>query len=322
MKKDKHQAEVIPVQEDQDKPTVTVKPASGIALKLDYDIDSDRRINLTHDKAVAFLELDTFQGERNVNERHVQRLYNAFASGRFMWEHVIIATCKCDGKLYRVNGQHTCWMRLNAPKDAEAPVREIVYSVSDEHGLRDIYATFDQNKSRTSGHIMKALLIGNGSSTDLWPSKVGEYAMALRFWLYPWEASELSVQDVAQLIESKYSDLFNQVGLFYQEKYDSYKNIRRKPVMAAMFATFESAPRLAVEFWNPVCDAIGFTSKEDARWHLRRFLDTHSESRKSSTMKTVPTEDFYRVCIAAWNRWRKGEKVQSLRPTDKRLKAV
>ncbi len=309
------------MQVESHKPEVVVQPVSGIAYELDYEIASDRRINLTVDKAYAFLELETFQGERNVNERHVQRLYNAFSSGRFMWEHVIIATCKCEGTTYRVNGQHTCWMRVNAPKDIEAPVREMVYTVKDQHGLREIYSTFDQNKSRTSGHIMKALLIGNGASVDLWPSKVGEYAMALRYWLYPGESNNVSVPDVVELVETKYPELFRQVGLYYQSKYDNYKAIRRKPIMSAMFATFDSAPRTALEFWNPVCDAIGFDSKEDARWQLRRFFDNHSESRNMGK-GTVSAEEIYRVSILAWNRWRKGEKVQSLRPTDKRLKPI
>lgn len=307
---------------------MTVKPSSGIAEKLVCDIVTDRKINLTIEKAYQFLELDTFQGERQVNERHVQALYNAFSSGRFMWEHVNIAICNCEGKTYRLNGQHTCWMRVNAPKDIDAMVREITYSVKDEAALRALYSTFDQNKQRTPGHIMKALLVGTPVAADVWPSIIGILSAGLKFWLYEKAKSgtalTVTVPDIAQIITFKYPDLFKQVGLFMQSQYDTYIPSRRKSVIAAMFATFSASPPKAVEFWRPVCEALGFAGKDDARWQLRRFLDTHRVSSKgtASSGNICNEEDLYRICINAWNKWRKGEAVQSLRPTDKRLKAV
>ena len=70
-----------------------------------------------------------------------------------------------------------------------------------------------------------------------------------------------------------------------------------------MFATFEVAPNKAVEFWNCVCDAIGYKSKQDARWQLRHYIDTHTAS-KSDSKSFIADERWYRMCIVAWNRWR------------------
>lgn len=303
-------------------PAVKVKPASGIAEKLDYEIASDRRINLTREKAYAFLELATFQGERQVNERHVQALYNAFNAGRFMWEHVLIALCECEGKVYRINGQHTCWMRVNIDKDEEAPVREMVYKVKDEAALRAVYSTFDQNKQRTPGHVMKALLVGTPEVAEIWPSQIGQLAAGLKMHLYEGRGENISVPDMAEIVSHESNDLFKQVGVFYQAQYDNYINIRRKACIAALFATFAAAPQKAYEFWTPICEQLGFTGKDDLRYKLRRFIDEHKMSRSFSTGMMVCDEDLYRICINAWNKWRKGEAVTNLRTTDKRVKAV
>jgi hypothetical protein len=313
-----------------DVPAVAVKQPANIADKLDAEIVSDRRINLTKDRAYKFLELKTFQGERQVNERHVQHLYNAWVSGRFMWEHVIIATCECEGTTYRLNGQHTCWVRVNIENDGvDANVREIVYRVKDQANLRALYSTFDQNKARTQQHIIRALLVGTPTTADIWPSVIGNLASGLRFYLYEKETQDVSTADVAELISGKYSDLFKQVGLFYQNHYDTYFPIRRKAVISAMFATFDAAPQKSQEFWGPVCDALGFIGKGDARWQLRKFLDSHHQSKASKGVRLgrttggyVSDEDHYRICIQAWNRWRKGEEVAVLKPTDKRVKAI
>jgi hypothetical protein len=303
-------------------PAVKVKPASGIADKLDYEIASDRRINLTREKAYAFLELETFQGERQVNERHVQALFNAYSAGRFMWEHVLIGLCECEGKVYRINGQHTCWMRVNIEKEIEAPVREMVYKVKDEASLRAVYSTFDQNKQRTPGHIMKALLVGTQVADGIWPSLIGPLTSGLKMHLYERENTAVSVADMAEIVNFKFSDLFKQVGMFYQSHYDTYYNIRRKACIASLFATFAAAPQKAYEFWTPVCEQLGFTGKQDPRWQLRQFIDSHKMARSTSSGVFVCDEDLYRISINAWNKWRKNEPVTTLRTTDKRVRAI
>lgn len=316
----------------KEKPTklvFQVKPALDIADTLKFQVISDKVIQFTKEKAFAYLELETFQGERPVNERHVQFLYNAWSAGRFMWDHVILCACECNGKRYRINGQHTCWMRVNcddtvfAKKGVGPKVREVVYQVEDEAQLRTLYSTFDQNKSRTPSHVFKALLSGTPQTQDLWPSTLSVLSAGLRHWLFEsnWDKQMVTPNDLAALVSEKHEHLFKIVGLFFQKHYDGFMPVRRSSVIAALFCTFDSSSAKAPEFWEPVFDGLNLTEKTDPRYALRKFLETHSQSIRSKDTR-VSQEETFRVCISAWNKWRLGHKVVGgLRATEKRVKA-
>lgn len=308
----------IPTKETE-RPRITVRPVLVNNSELKYIIINDTVVNFTKKRALEILELDTFKGERAVNEPHVQALYEAYRAGRFMWEHVIIGLCDLNGRLYRINGQHTCWMRLNV-EDESIKVRQITYRVQNEKDLHDLYCTFDQGKSRSLSHVSRVLLESVVSS-EIWPSALNTFSGGLKFWVFDEdrEYRRIRPQDMTTLIQNTYRDLFHKVGLFIQEHWDTDKACRRISVAGAMFATFDTAPQKAVEFWSPVFSGLNLESKTDPRYQLRRYLAEHGHG--SGAKSAVTQEDAYRVCISAWNKWRSGDQVvQGLRPTEKRLK--
>lgn len=306
-----------------------VKPALDIAEGLKAKVISDKVINFTKERAFAYLELDTFQGERPVNENHVQFLYNEWSGGRFMWGHVILCQGDLNGKRYRLNGQHTAWMRVNCDenvfvkKGEEPRVREVVYAVENEDQLRTLYSTFDRNKTRTPGHVFKALLAGTSYAQDVWTSMLPTMLGGMRLWQVE-EKDKLMVtaNDMAALVSDRYEQLFRIVGIYWQQHYGDARWIKRSAVIAALFATFEAAGGKAPEFWDPVFNGLNLSDKSDPRYALRKFFETHKQSLKSSTALFASAEDSYRIAILAWNKWRSGQKtIASLRATDKRQKA-
>lgn len=308
----------------KDTPAVSVRAPAGFAKPLECQIVSDTEIKLTQEKAKEILGLSTFQGERIVNDRHVQTLFNAWSSGRFMWEHVTLGLCECEGKTYRVNGQHTCWLRANINSNVDPTVRCVTYKVKNQEALRSLYATFDRNKTRSYGHIFKASLVGLPVARDVWPSVISHLGSGLRFWLYAHDSSEVrnvTPEDMVGLVENKFPDLFKKVAMFFQSKYDGFKPIRRRAAIAAIFATFDVAPVKALEFWDVVADGIGYKGKSDPRWHLRRYIEAHT-STKIANKSWVADERWYRTSISAWNKWRKNETVTHLKPTDSRVKPI
>jgi hypothetical protein len=308
--------------DNSEKPALTVNPPTGFAKPIETQVISDEHVKFTREKAEEILKLSTFEGERIVNDRHVQNLYIAWASGRFMWEHVVIGLCECEGKTYRVNGQHTCWLRANIQNGPDPTVRLVTYKVKNQENLRSLYATFDRNKTRTYGHVFKSSLVGMPVARDLWPSLLGQLGSGMRFWLFGGESSRnITPEDMVGLIESTYRDLFKKVGMYVQKNYDSFKPVRRRSMIAAIFATFAVAPNKSMEFWQSICDGIGYTSKQDARWHLRKYIDTHTAS-KSDSKSFVSDERWYQISIVAWNRWRQHEKVDKLKPSEKRIKPI
>ena len=323
-----------PRQHKAEKLVFQVRPSMDIAEELTVKILSDKKINFSSVKAFEYLELDTFQGERQVNEHHVQFLYNAWVAGRFMWDHVIIALCDCEGKRYRINGQHCSWMRVNLPEDffvkkgEEPRVREVIYGAENQSQMRTLYSTFDQNKTRTPSHVFRALMSGTKQAEDLWPSSLNMLSAGLKHWLFEGKDRWMvNANDIAALVAEKHSALFRIVGLYIQQHYSEQVWLRRAGVVAAVFSTFDKAGGKAQEFWDPVINGLGLTDKSDPRHVLHEYLGTHSQSVvnvAARRLRNITTsEDTYRICILAWNKFRKGEKQKmGFRATETRIKVV
>lgn len=307
-------------------PAVRVKKHTQIAEELKCELYSDRRITLTKERAYKFLELDTFQGERAVNEHHVQFLFDQQQIGRFMWEQVAICTADYNSKTYRLNGQHTCWMRVNMDdKDEDPQVRELCYKVKTEEDLRGLYCTFDRNKSRSPAHSLKALMVGTPIMDGLWIGNLKHITGGLRLWLFgdsP-DAKRMPPEDIHALITEKYTELFRASSFLHKELVEAFPALKREAVCAAIIATMNSNPDKSREFWAPIATGLGFTEKTDARYQLRNWLETHvRKDRSSASLVIVTSEDTYRVCVQAWNRWRKGQQVSILRAPEERPKVA
>lgn len=294
---------------------------------LKYKIESEEKINLTKARAFDFLEMKTFLGERPVREGHVQFLFDEWSAGRFLWHNVGLAAARLNGELYRINGQHTCWMRVNIPDKAE-PIKaecvERIYVVEDETQLRNLYSAFDRGAPRTTGHVAKVMLIGTGAAREIPVSYLNKLVAGFRiFFAEDWHRVNANPNDLTGMIEKNYAELFNIVGRFFQLHYEESISCRRAAVIGAMFSTFEKNIKGSDEFWGPVWSNVGHTSKSDPRWKLRVFIDSHSHSNIGMGSEAkIGQEDLYRCCINTWNRWRKGEEMAVVRTTDRRLKAI
>src|SRR3974390_1791789 len=158
---------------------------SSMATPLDYKVLSDKETNLTKKSAYAYLELETFSGERLVREKHVQFLFDEWAAGRFIWHHVLMASATLNGTTYRINGQHTCWMRVNIPEKAEpvsSTVRLVEYQVETIEQLRGLYSTFDRNAPRTVGHVSVCMLQDTHAGRELIKSVISQLVPGFRIF--------------------------------------------------------------------------------------------------------------------------------------------
>lgn len=279
---------------------------------LKYKILVDQEVQFTKPKAFEFLELKTFEGERAVRERHVQYLYDEWIAGRFLWQNIMLASAKLGQETYRVNGQHTCWMRVNIPDKFEpvkAPIREMLYQVSDQEQLRALYAAFDRNATRSVGHVSKVMLMNTRAANEIPPSYISKLIPGFRIFFAPdWSAYNASAPDLVGLIEKSYEQLFNLVGRWFGIHYSDAIFMRRAAVIGAMFATFEKNIKSSDEFWSPVANGLNLKDKTDARWQLRRFLESHGHSIVKG-MEKVSQEELYCVCLNAWNNWREGNAI-------------
>jgi hypothetical protein len=311
-------------------PSVTTDRVGIVALdELDIEKVSDRRVPFIEGRAIDYIELPIFPGEREVNESHVQFLYDQAKARRFNWDLVQIARADFEGKTYKINGQHCAWMRLAlGVLDEEPHVREIHYRVSTLGQMKTLYGTFDRAKPRTDPHLVRVELVGTPAAEGLTARAVSRLAPAFRFWKYgdSEDARRCGAAELAAMILADHAQLFNTIGHFvYSIQGDkvAMNRIDRMGVLAAMVDNFARVPTIAPEFWVKVAEGTNL-EKDDARFQLMRYLDSVAMQRSgaNSTKRVVDPEEVYRVCISAWNRWRSGEKVNMLRPTAKRMKSA
>jgi len=309
---------------------ITDSPLEGSFLadlsKLPFELLKDEMAPLTKDRAeVHVRHLKKFKGERKVEDRHAQYLYDLMRIGQFNPWIVIIATAVLDGIIYAINGQHTCWAAKKL--GYEPVVRWLHYKVNNEEELKQLYNTFDAHKSRTASHRTHIELTCVEGLRDTKPHVLKSVAAALRFWLFEsdYERRRCSPVQLGALIKGPHLDLFTKVAKFVQEQGQARElnHVRRIAVQAAMLETFSRSPEHSIAFWKSVFYGTDVGSITDPRLQLRNFLlDVRIGSVTSRGVRSVSEEEMYNHCIPSFNKWRKGESVSRLVPTKSRVKAL
>lgn len=294
--------------------------------KLKATVTSDKTVTLDHQKAIAYLDLPIFPGEREVADSSVQLLYDEMRKGTFNSLLVILSSAVLSGVRYKINGQHTCWAVLAMPPSFSLQVREIEYRTTNDEQLKLLYSTYDRLRARSDTHITKIFLAGTPLTEGLWMSEIPRLVSALGLWnLNDNQRRRVSPEQMITAIQRDHSEVFRRVALYRQNNFQA-PPVKRQPVIAAMFATFEKLPTKAEEFWQPVLDGTHLSSKMDPRWQLRDLLNSTSIRGSQSTARAgriMSAEDLYRTCLLAWNKWRKDEPVRvSLRVPAERLKLL
>ena len=155
----------------------------------------------------------------------------------------------------------------------------------------------------------------------VWSSTLAKLLGGFRMWQFTGDMQKrVKVDQLVVILQKEHFDLFRRVALAVQEHHASANSLMLQGVVAAMFATFDKLPTKADEFWRPVLGGIGLDSQLDARWRLRKLLSSIVESRVKARSDKVSLnkEALFVLCCVAWNRWRKGEKVQALvRPKER-----
>lgn len=284
--------------------------------KLKIEVVSDQQVVLDHTKAVEYLDLPIFPGEREITESHCQFLYDEMRKGTFNSLLVILSTATLDGIRYKINGQHTCWAVLAMPPSYSLRVREIAYRVASREQLKLLYGTYDRLRARSDSHVTKVFLADTPLTEGLWMSEVPRLVNAFRHWHITADTASrrVSPEQLAATIQAGFTDVFRAVAGFVQANHKASPLVRRTAVQAAMFATFHKLPTKAAEFWQPVADGINLSSKTDPRYVLRdtlqKLLTVSSTTRGGKGVRVVTAEDQYRLCILAWNKWRSGEQAR------------
>jgi len=264
--------------------------------------------------------------DRKLVDNHVTHLAREMLAGNFRWEQVNLVLAELDGRIYRMNGQHTAWARLYAnewgldPK-TRCPVQLMRYDTATIQDARRLYASIDRGRPRGHGLVVNSHLLGTEEFSGFKAHQLTLLAQGLGVWLWPasHQRKMHGGDDRAYLLLKDHHKVAKEVGRFIQEsKQGDFKHLKRAPSVAAMFETFQKAPQIAREFWESVRDGIGLTDKQDPRYILREYLKestlTSSQAiTKKSDTYAVSQEEVYRACIHAWNAYRGQRRLKHLR---------
>lgn len=310
----------------------------GTGLKL---LKRKNDFELTAENAEKFLRIAEFnlndeKVDRRLQDDWVIHLAREMIAGTFRWEQVSLATCTLDGHEVRMNGQHTCWARLQADDELrkqdednwkfrkiQPPKRYVQwlrYEAATEQDMRQLYATMDRGKPRGRGMVVTSYLSGSDEFPGYSKGNLRMLASGLALWL--WETSRErklhSPDEVSYLMLKDYHKLCLRVGTIIRESRPAdFKHMRRGPVIGAMFATIHKAPEKGQEFWRTVRDGTGFEAKDDPRLTLRNYLMLASLAvgqMDGTDSKVVSEEDMHRACLMAWNAWRAERPLKLLKP--------
>ncbi len=287
---------------------------------------SRRPRNLTIEFATQILGLAPVPGERPLRRAHVANLSRVMREGRFRPELTDIATCVDlqTGIKHRINSQHTCHGRLQAPDADLNGVTLLEYEADDLQAVRDLYATFDQGASRTKGHTLTTYLTDNGPFVDVASRTVKVIGAGYMFWLWDNKGTRgrQVMSDVAAGMLGEHVDLCRRVVNFFQGDVanSSHRIVFRAPVLGAWFATFGKVPTKAGEFWDPVRTGVGLTDRADPRLVLRNYLAERglvgSNTPLTGGLKPTGEETMYRGCLHGWNAWREGRTLRGIQVRD------
>ena len=293
-------------------------------------VTAEEKRDLDHALAKELLDMPTITGERRFRTRHAANLVSHMHRGTFHWNLVTLIVCRCKeqhgehpaGTTFRMNGQHTCWARLQMPENYRAPIRFVRYTAATEHDMRMLYATIDRAAARTKGNVILSYILGDDEYASYNAHVLKYVTPGVPLWL--WETREQKSNhdgdDVAYVMLKEKSAVVHAVCRFLNNfPAADYRHIMRAPVAAAMLATFSKDREAAAEFWTAVATSVGFTSATDARRVLNKYLmETSIKASSSGRPKLDTTEGMYRVCISAWNAWRSQKPVRLVRAAPKR----
>lgn len=258
-----------------------------------------------------FCDMKAWDGDRIFKPHLGTRIATAIEQNTFRVADFAAVTCKEDGQRYRVNGKHTghvlASMNGTFPKDLLALVED--YECDNRIDVADLYSTFDHPAhNRSNMDIYEAFAAANPNLQNINRTMLSVAVAGMAFAIWEEAIYIHRREERANLLlgQPEFVKFVNDILKGSREKVG---HVRRSPVVAAMFQTWQKSRKASAEFWSLVRDGSGpENSTADRKLHTH-LLKT-SVGRGRGADKSKKQEDhraMYVRCLQAWNAWRKGE---------------
>jgi len=275
-------------------------------INLNKQLKERRMIELDPGLAKAYLEHNTYKGQRAVRPAYVQHLIKEMIAGNFRYGNVAFASENGNPDVM-VDGQHVCHAVVKS--NITVPCSLEKYELDNTLDLAEAYMRFNiLDRSQTD--YTKAFAIAVNVQWPLWISGLLVSTIKLdlgksnRFYGNSGSggthsSSKLITKEEAARALPKYL----KEGAFiyrllnpdqaYTSARKTFKHITRAPIVFVMFKTYRINETMAFDFWEKVRDGEHLT-KQMPEMQLREFL-MNTNPRETTNHKYI-----YKA-ILAWN---------------------
>lgn len=260
---------------------------------------------LTPKWAQELVAINTHDGQRNFNRRHLLELEEKILDGRF---HEAVIAIMHNGTDDLMNGQHTSMAVVNTGKAVPASVHEYFAEDGDtKEDVARVFAQYDVNKSRSRGDI--AWIFGCQVGMNKWPKRCVHLCNTALGWLHGgYGAVKMSKDENAALLNANVKACEFVHRLMYEEADALPRHMLRSPVVASMIASFGKSESDAEVFWCAVRDG-DMLKRSDPAFRLREYLANACVSASAHTQKKkASNKEMFAKCVHAWNAYRSGKR--------------
>jgi len=267
---------------------------------------------LTLEFAQEFKTMKGSPTERELKEQRVNVLREKALSGQlvnFYW-----VTAKLQDTKYRMNGQHSstmlCDLENNFPKGLKVHYDE--YCVDNREGLALLFRQFDSRTSSRSQADVSGAYQGLYDDLLIVPRDVAKLGIEGVIW---WN------RHVEGIPTPKGDDVYSMFG---DERHHDYlrwlgdilsiktPELKKQPIAAAMYATFNTRKSNAQEFWSNVArGGVDYTEGHPSTI-LDNWLKAAKEGETKKLVNILPGQ-LYQGCIYAWNAFRGDKTIKDIR---------
>jgi len=272
-----------------------------------------RTRNASRKLARDFASLKPFPGDRVLAPNRSAYLRRELEAGRFHGCDWAVFHCLETGENYRVNGKHTSHLLADdAISDELVSQVRITLKYFEGKTLQDgaeCYQTFDDSVcSRTVGDINRSTAACILSLAGL-PSRIINLCVqGMSFKIFGSGYSENKKggkkERSALLFDNQEFCLF----VYEVARGGDFKPMRRGPVAAAMYKSFQESPELAKRFWEAVRDGTNpdhtAVDRDLQRYLMLMNLNIGSGARGGTTKtRHVTRDEMYNRCVKTWETW-------------------
>lgn len=268
-------------------------------------------VPLTPQFAQEFRDMEASPTERLENESRIKHLREKAEAGHLVTFHWSFA--KLGNRKLRMNGQHSSKMLcdLNGKFPEGLFVHLDEYDTDNPDGLALLFRQFDDRKSSRSALDVSGAYQGLHDVLKPAPRDSAKLAIDGHCW------HQRHIEGVPVPAGDNQYELFAVPALHgFVVWIGGLLNIKtpelkRTPIVAAMYGTFAKNELEAKSFWADVAKGgIDFDDQAPATV-LDNWLKSLAEKKGGRKQELKPGE-YYQGCIFAWNAFREGKPIQKI----------